>query len=467
MNKTYFRQLDPKWRYLPFPGKGDNIGGNGCGCCSVTHVLLELDRYKNYTPATTRPYMVRYATHDGLYHSGIGASLKYYGLDYIHVDKSDPMSKAWKYLGKDGYRAGVLLFYSGKGPDGTQWTGSGHFVAFVGYKVVGKKHWFFLKDSSDRTSTHVNIRGKKVKQRHNGWWCYEDSMKGCLPKLWIAKIPVEKSEKKSDTPAKKEETKTPAAYAGKYPEFPIKVKAPIGDLIAEKADTLAYASEPKSASWPSGSPKAAYKKALNAAYPSRGSWGKSPRDGASCDVFVGTVIRSLGIDKNFPRGLDQQQPYLAKSSKFKCVATSYKSNIKIDDLKNGDIITYRYDGGSGHIMINKGGKAKHAHHDKWYPRTSSYGNRLKISGKKWIKVYRATGTYEKERSYIKLGDSGSEVSLWQALLNWYNGKAVLTVDGIFGDETDKYSKAFQKAVGLDPDGFVGSITIGKAKEVKK
>lgn len=471
MNKTFYRQLDSRWRYLPFPGKGDNIGGNGCGCCSITHVIIELDRYKRYTPADVRPSMVRYATRDGLLHAGIDAALKFYGLDYIHVGTKDPMSKAWKYLGHDGYHAGVLLFYSGKGPDGTQWTSCGHFVAFVGYKIVNGKHWFFLKDSGDRVSTHVNIKGKKIKVRHNGWWCYEDSMKGCLPKLWIAKIPEGKVPKKVDNTPKKEtpkvEAKSSTGYSGTLPSFPVKVKEPKGKLIANLATEYAYAGEPKSAAWPKGKPKDAYKKALNKAYPDRKGWGASPKAGASCDVFVGTVVRMAGIDKDFPRGLDQQQPRLAKSSAFDCVISTTKGNVKMGDLKDGDIITYRYNGGAGHIMIFADSKAKHASHDKWYGRTTSISSRLKISGRKWIKVYRAVGTYEATRSYIKKGDKIDAVKQWQNYLNWYFGKNVLVADGIFGDQTDKYSKEFQKAMGLDPDGFVGPVTIDKAKGVKK
>ena len=198
-NKAIYRQADSKWGSLPFPSGGYTIKGNGCGCCAVTHVIIELDKYKNYTPATIQPYMKQYATKDGLYHSGIPASLKHYGLEVTEIGTSDPMSKAWKLLGSDGRRAGVLLFYGKKGPDGTVWTTSGHFIAFVDYKIVNGKHWFYLKDSSDRTSTHVNINGKRVNERHNGWWCYENSMKGDLPKLWIAKIPGEETKKTTTT----------------------------------------------------------------------------------------------------------------------------------------------------------------------------------------------------------------------------------------------------------------------------
>lgn len=158
--------------------------------------------------------------------------------------------------------------------------------------------------------------------------------------------------------------------------------------LGQKANELAYASAPAEAKYPSGKPKAAYKTALNKAYPDRSSWGKPQRLGASCDVFVGTCIRVLGIDKNFPRKLVDQQSRLATSDSFKC-ALSVTRTIKASELQDGDIITYLKKDGSRHICIFYGGKLKHASSKKWYGRTTATGSYLKITGKKWIKVYRA------------------------------------------------------------------------------
>lgn len=80
----------------------------------------------------------------------------------------------------------------------------------------------------------------------------------------------------------------------------------------------------------------AYKSALAKAYPKRSSWGKSARLGKSCDVFVGTVIRSLGIDKNYPRGLAEQ--FLYKPSGF--TRTVYKNVTPYSVSKYGDVIIY-------------------------------------------------------------------------------------------------------------------------------
>ena len=142
--------------------------------------------------------------------------------------------------------------------------------------------------------------------------------------------------------------------------------------LAAKANEFAYSTNTSKAKYPSGSPKAAYKAGLNKAYPNRSSWGKAPKAGASCDVFVGTCVRCAGIDSNFPRGLSPS--YLAKSTKFKQVSKS--------SVQDGDIIVT-----SKHICIAYGGKVKEASYNQFYPKTTNtLSKRLNASG---AKVYRA------------------------------------------------------------------------------
>ena len=144
--------------------------------------------------------------------------------------------------------------------------------------------------------------------------------------------------------------------------------------LAEKANEFAYSTNTSKAKYPSGSPTAAYKAGLNKAYPNRSSWGKAPKAGASCDVFVGTCVRCAGIDPNFPRGLSPS--YLAKSDKFKLV------KVTASTIQNGDIIV-----SSKHICIAYGGKIKEASNGDFYPKTTNtLSKRLGASG---AKVYRA------------------------------------------------------------------------------
>ena len=160
-------------------------------------------------------------------------------------------------------------------------------------------------------------------------------------------------------------------------------------MIVRKATQLAYPSATDEAKYHGGKPTPAYKAALERAYPKRSGWGQPSKDGASCDVFVGTVLVDSGVDKDFPRGYRDQKARLAsRTDLYECVINTTSRDIKESELKDGDICTWEKSSGTVHIWIYAGGKAKQASHDKWYPRTTLPGNNLKISGKKVIRVYR-------------------------------------------------------------------------------
>lgn len=117
----------------------------------------------------------------------------------------------------------------------------------------------------------------------------------------------------------------------------------------------------KQCAWPYGTPKSKYKyktgkrteaytAALKAAYGDRSGWGKQTKAGASCDVFVGTVIRASGYDKKFPRGLDGVEKHCRKN-KDKWKLTGIKS---VSDMQPGDIVFQLYKGGGGHILVYLG-----------------------------------------------------------------------------------------------------------------
>ena len=169
MRNKVFSQLDPRWANLPYPAKPYTLRTSGCGCCSVTNVIIEFSQYWEYTPADVQPYMKQYAVPGkGTLWSGITKSLDHYGLKAIdHATVGD----LFKTLNKRKKRVGVLLFRSGT-VGGITWTGSGHYVAFTNYKYKNKKHYFYTKDSGGRG--------------HTGWYCYETQMKGCLFKQWSA-----------------------------------------------------------------------------------------------------------------------------------------------------------------------------------------------------------------------------------------------------------------------------------------
>nr|MBQ4455682.1 hypothetical protein [Clostridia bacterium] len=186
MRSKVFSQLDTRLCKLPYPSSPYNIGSSGCGCCSVTHVIIEADKYKNYTPKKVQPYMKQFAVRgQGTQWAGITKSMQHYGFSVIN---HATMSDLFKTLNKRKMRLGILLFIGGK-RGGITWTTAGHYVAFTDYKIVNGKHYFYTKDSGGR--------------KHTGWYCYEDQMIGLVRQCWSALPPKETKTKKKETTADK------------------------------------------------------------------------------------------------------------------------------------------------------------------------------------------------------------------------------------------------------------------------
>ena len=189
MNKKIYRQYNSRWGSLPYPTKGSSFAGTGCGACSVLHCIIERSKYKKYTPKSIIGYMRQFAVPgQGTRWEGIYKALKHYGMANVKwFGSSDPMKDIFAELNRGG-RIGVILFGSTPGPDGTVWTGDGHYIAFTGYKAKDGKHYFYLKDSGPRC--------------HDGWFCYEKSMAGDVRQVWTCTVPKAKAKK----PAPKEKT---------------------------------------------------------------------------------------------------------------------------------------------------------------------------------------------------------------------------------------------------------------------
>lgn len=143
-------------------------------------------------------------------------------------------------------------------------------------------------------------------------------------------------------------------------------------------------------SYPDGSPTQNFQKAIDAVYPNRSSWSAAPRAGASCDVFVGTVIRTSGYDPDYPRGWDDQYEYLQASDRF--VQVPYSGDLST--LQDGDIILYLRNSGRKHtcIFVEVDGKPYLAEAQiKKYFGYLNPGNKKvrQFSNKKILNVYRA------------------------------------------------------------------------------
>lgn len=132
-------------------------------------------------------------------------------------------------------------------------------------------------------------------------------------------------------------------------------------------------------------PTKAYQNALNKAYPNRKSWGTGSRLGRACDVFVGTVIRSLGYDKDCPRGLNEQLTHKPNSKYF--TRYVYHNVRPYDVSKKGDIIFY--DKPNGHACIRTATGIYEANHSsKKYPHFTKSFSRLKPKRNKVV-IWRA------------------------------------------------------------------------------
>ena len=170
LNSKIYRQTDSRWGSLPYPTKAYSFAHNACGCCSVLHCAIEIENFKDMLPPEIRKFMVQYATKGhGTLWNGITKGLENYGYN-VHWNQKDSMSTIFNVL-STSLKKGVILFGSTKGPDGTVWTGGGHYIGFADYKTENGKHYFYLKDSGGR--------------KHDGWWCYEKSMKGDVRNVWI------------------------------------------------------------------------------------------------------------------------------------------------------------------------------------------------------------------------------------------------------------------------------------------
>lgn len=200
MNINIYRQSDSRWGSLPYPTKAYSFSGNGCGCCACLHVLIEQDKYKNWTPKDLRPYMVDkgFATKgNGTTWNGIKLTLEHYGNKVINHPTMTSIFNTLNERKAQGLPClGIILFRSGtKG--GVTWTTGGHYVAFVDYKIIDGNHYFYMKDSGGR--------------HHDSWYCYETKMKGLIPQIWSA-IPLDAQ---PSTPT--QSINTAQLYSGTFP----------------------------------------------------------------------------------------------------------------------------------------------------------------------------------------------------------------------------------------------------------
>lgn len=376
MNKKIYRQYDSRWGKLLYPSKPYTLSRSGCGCVAVTHCAIERDKYKNYTPKDVRKFMVKYATKGkGTLWNGITKGLEHYGYN-VHWRQADTMKDIYKVLSKS-LKRGVILFGSTRGADGTVWTTDGHFIAFTAYKIENGKHWFYLKDSGAR--------------KHDGWYCYEKSMKGDVRQVWICTSL--KSAPKSATTAKKTTKPTNSSTATKTSSTAAKkatakkaVKQTSQQKLLAKMDELAwaYGTPSKKYAYKTGAPKAVCKKAMK-----KYGWADNKAEMSDCGNFLSTVVRESAVNKTFKALHGVKTPFPKTEKGFNTVLSGKK--IPDNYLMPADVIRYKKTNGKQHAMFYYGnGKVCEASHHNLFGVIRKDTKRYNTQSKKsTIQVLRA------------------------------------------------------------------------------
>lgn len=163
-------------------------------------------------------------------------------------------------------------------------------------------------------------------------------------------------------------TPTPAPAPKPAPApAPTPTPAPKATTNADKVVAVA-----RSLAGTSKKPTAAYKSALKKAYPSKKGWGSAAKKGKSCDVFVGTVLRTSGLSSSCPRGLKDM--YNFKPTNFNRYVFH---NVKPSSVsKYGDVVIYKKKGGGGHACIRSANGIYQANNPRLYPHYTSGFSKL-------------------------------------------------------------------------------------------
>ena len=165
-----YKQADSRWGSKNYNGSS-SMASAGCGPTSCAIIISGLN--PKITPIDTMKYMQTHgdAKHDkfalygqGTAWNGIPSCLRYFGCqDVQEVNVNTSMKEVWELM-KKGY-VGVFLF------NGLPWTSAGHYVAVTDYKYENNTHYVYTRDPGGRNRT--------------GFYSYEETMKGRVPKVWL------------------------------------------------------------------------------------------------------------------------------------------------------------------------------------------------------------------------------------------------------------------------------------------
>ena len=175
----------------------------------------------------------------------------------------------------------------------------------------------------------------------------------------------------------------------------------------------------------------------------------------ACFAHGGLITAMLSLcEKGKSYGFAKSEGY-AKSAYFKAMGKLSASKLVAGDVLCSDSHVALYIG-SGKVVQASGG-------DNNVPYSPSWNKSISVgTWGGYTRVYRLIKGVNADVA-IRFGEYSDRVKQLQQFLNWYNGKNVCTVDGIFGEGTLKYVKAFQTAQKIAVDGIVGNGTLSKMK----
>lgn len=351
MNKTKFLQTASGWGGLGYPREPWYIRNCGCGEVSIANVIIEIEKYKNYTPATIQPYCKQYAAPNGngTYFAGIPKMMAHYGL--TEVKEHDTMGQLWKELEK-GDR--VAIYLMGSRPGGSKrvhWTSGGHFVCSVGYKVKDKKHYVYVKDSYSNSKLR------------NGWISYEENMRNDVVRVWSGKLPKKKAAPKKTTAQIAQEVidgkwgngDERVAKLKKAGYDPVEVQKKVNELLKPKEPTLLdkeIEACKKQAEWMQN---------YHYAWEPEPTIPKSKKRG-TCVTYIACVLQRLGYLKSGEFIWHNEKGKVTHATKQMKVIYPKKQTLKSykGKLKAGDIVLTGKpnDVGSGSHILMFAGKWK-------------------------------------------------------------------------------------------------------------
>lgn len=431
---------------------------SGCGPTACADVIAA---YKDVTPETLRKYMLEHGysvAGAGTSWSGIGAALQKYGFS---VKNHPTMPEFFTELAKGG-RCGILLMTKGT-RGGVTWTTGGHFLACSGYKVENGKHYLYMHDPGGR--------------KHDGWYCYETTMKGLVKQVWSCYIKTG-AEKKTTTTTKKT-----AAYKG----FDISNwQGKISVDRFKKAKAAGYSFAIIRCGFAANDPlnkdaafEANYKNAIKAGMKVGLYYYSKARTVAAAKKEADYCLKLIdGRSLHYPIYIDFEDKVQANLGKTASanICNAFCDVIKAEGYAAGVYANYNF-------LVNKIGTIR-TEYSVWlaqYP-TSTYNGKYGIhqySDKGTvpgigspIDVNTATlgpGSYPKNQPKyptvnLQRGDAGYQVKKLQRCLN-STINAKLDVDGIFGANTEKAVKRLQNKYKLVVDGIVGPKTRAKIKSL--